>query len=77
MSRLRKDGTPINPGHGFSSELIRQLSLDVYRQRLPDPDRQVKDDGDNGEKQAKRSEFYDQLTICYLKAIKRGNNEIT
>lgn len=68
--------TPKGRPREFPEELISFLSLEVYRERLRDPDRQVREDGDGGAKQARRSRSYDDLTRAYLRVITRNRPKI-
>lgn len=60
----------------FPDDLVSLLSLQVYRLQLGDPDRQLREDGDGGSRQARRASAYDNLTRKYLRVI-RDNEEET
>lgn len=59
----------------FPDELVSLVSLQVYRLQLGDPDRQLREDGDGGSRQARRASAYDNLTRKYLRVF-RDNREL-
>lgn len=60
----------------FPDELVNVLSVQTYRERLGDPDRQVAEDRDDGSKQARRARGYDGLTRAYLRVFLRNRELI-
>lgn len=65
-------------GPEFDPDLVQAISEHVYRQRLDLPGdkpgaaaaRMIAKDGDDGVKLRKRAARYDDMTRCYLRAIK-------
>lgn len=61
----------------FDPKLVRDISEQVYRQRLDDPGNKpgksaasmIAKDGDNGEKLRGRAICYDEMTRAYIKAL--------
>lgn len=68
--------TPKGRPKEFSDELVSFLSIEAYRARLPDPDRQIQQDGDDGSKQKRRARSYDELTRTYLRIILKHRAKI-
>lgn len=65
-------GRPIE----FPQDLLDFLNIEVYRERLRDPDRQVREDDDGGAKQARRAQSYNDLSRSYMRVITRNRAKI-
>jgi hypothetical protein len=70
------DDKPKGRQREFPADLIQFLNVQAYRERLPDADRQIRDDGDDGSKQRRRAQSYDGLTRAYLRVFMANEDRI-